>query len=266
MWGGAAKQVPGQPPAPPRRRSRASRRCWPGRAAAARRMPSPRARHSASCRPRAAVRGGLRRGRGGGQHGPAPQAHPFTARSRPLPCTPQSRWSSPWAAILARSPVRGRGKGGVFGFGGGSSAAQGAPSTLPLSHTRARAEWVEVPGVHPLASPDDCFDAEAIVKADPEILVRGGGGGAWGGVGMGVFLHGGVLCGGRGGGAPPRPPPPRRGGAWGTGGCERPTAKGCRAVPSAACRLCCCCHTRSLPHTHPCRPCSRTSTGWRARR
>ena len=177
MWGGAAKQVPGQPPAPPRRRSRASRRCWPGRAAAARRMPSPRARHSASCRPRAAVRGGLRRGRGGGQHGPAPQAHPFTARSRPLPCTPQSRWSSPWAAILARSPVRGRGKGGVFGFGGGSSAAQGAPSTLPLSHTRARAEWVEVPGVHPLASPDDCFDAEAIVKADPEILVRGGGGG-----------------------------------------------------------------------------------------
>ena len=236
MWGGAAKQVPGQPPAPPRRRSRASRRCWPGRAAAARRMPSPRARHSASCRPRAAVRGGLRRGRGGGQHGPAPQAHPFTARSRPLPCTPQSRWSSPWAAILARSPVRGRGKGGVFGFGGGSSAAQGAPSTLPLSHTRARAEWVEVPGVHPLASPDDCFDAEAIVKADPEIQVRGGGGGAWCGV------------------------------ACGTGGCERPTAKGCRAVPSAACRLCCCCHTRSLPHTHPCRPCSRTSTGWRARR
>ena len=31
--------------------------------------------------------------------------------------------------------------------------------------------WVEVPGVQPLATPDDCFDAEAIVKADPEIQV-----------------------------------------------------------------------------------------------
>ena len=31
--------------------------------------------------------------------------------------------------------------------------------------------WVEVPGVQPLATPDDCFDAEAIVKADPEVQV-----------------------------------------------------------------------------------------------
>lgn len=31
--------------------------------------------------------------------------------------------------------------------------------------------WVEVPEVQPLATPDDCFDAEAIVKADPEIQV-----------------------------------------------------------------------------------------------
>lgn len=31
--------------------------------------------------------------------------------------------------------------------------------------------WTEVAGVQPLATPDDCFDAEDIVKADPEVQV-----------------------------------------------------------------------------------------------
>jgi hypothetical protein len=40
-------------------------------------------------------------------------------------------------------------------------------SEQPVKQT----SWVEVPGVQPLATPDDCFDAEAIVKADPEVQV-----------------------------------------------------------------------------------------------
>ena len=30
--------------------------------------------------------------------------------------------------------------------------------------------WMVLQGVQPLATPDDCFDAEAIVKADPEVI------------------------------------------------------------------------------------------------
>lgn len=40
---------------------------------------------------------------------------------------------------------------------------------LPPGGPAKVSTWVPVPGAHPLASPDDCLEAEAIVKADPGV-------------------------------------------------------------------------------------------------
>ena len=64
-------------------------------------------------------------------------------------------------------------------FGGSQRASLNAvgathavEATVLLSEQPIKVtSWVEVPGVQPLATPDDCFEAEAIVKADTEVQV-----------------------------------------------------------------------------------------------
>eukprot|EP00611_Tribonema_gayanum_P006349 TRINITY_DN15646_c0_g2_i1.p3 TRINITY_DN15646_c0_g2~~TRINITY_DN15646_c0_g2_i1.p3 ORF type:complete len:131 (-),score=40.61 TRINITY_DN15646_c0_g2_i1:1223-1615(-) len=50
-----------------------------------------------------------------------------------------------------------------------SPELNGAIEAVVAMKTGAVAAWAMREGVQPLASPDDCFDAEAIVKADPEV-------------------------------------------------------------------------------------------------